>query len=125
IAERAAQRGVEARILQTPHEGTIIEEIHKAADCGALGIILNAGAYTHTSYAIRDAVASVETPVVEVHLSNIFAREAFRSRSVLAPACAGSIVGFGPAGYLLAIDALIGIHEEKAAGGKKGEGGRV
>lgn len=71
------------------------------------GIVLNAGAYTHYSIAIRDAIASVKTPVVEVHISNLFAREEFRQKSVIADVCAGTVVGFGIKGYLLAIDSFL------------------
>lgn len=86
---------------QSNCEGEIITKIQNAAP--ADGIILNAGAYTHTSYAIRDAIASIPTPVIEVHLSNIHAREEFRHTSVLAPVCKGIIAGFGAASYELAV----------------------
>ncbi len=93
---------------QRNSEGQIIDLIHEhgfTPDC--IGIVLNAGAYTHYSYAIADAIEAVEVPVVEVHMSNIFAREDFRSKSVIAPVCAGSVSGFGKESYLLAIKALI------------------
>lgn len=92
---------------QRNSEGELIDLIHEhgfAADC--IGIVLNAAAYTHYSYAIADAIEAVEVPVVEVHISNIFAREGFRSKSVIAPVCIGSISGFGKESYLLAIKAL-------------------
>ena len=92
---------------QRNSEGELIDLIHEngfAADC--IGIVLNAGAYTHYSYALADAIEAVEVPVVEVHISNIFAREGFRSKSVIAPVCIGSISGFGRESYRLAIKAL-------------------
>lgn len=94
--------------FQSNHEGELIDRIHAVGfDPDYLGIILNAGAYTHTSLALADAIAGVEIPVVEVHLSNIFAREEIRHRSLLAPVCRGSISGFGPLSYNLAIEALL------------------
>lgn len=102
----AAKRGIVLDIRQSNCEGTIIDHIHSALG-QADGIVLNAAAYTHTSYAIRDAISSVGIPVVEVHLSNVHAREEFRHTSVIAPVCAGSISGFGALGYELAISALL------------------
>lgn len=87
---------------QSNHEGDIIDWIHEAEDNGAIGIIINPGAFTHYSYAIRDAIASIQIPVVEVHISNIHARETFRHRSVISPVAKGQIVGFGFLGYKLA-----------------------
>ncbi len=106
------QIGCAVTCLQSNHEGAMIDAIHAAKGAQA-GIVINAGAYTHTSIAIMDAVASVELPVVEVHLSNIHAREVFRHRSYLANVALGQICGFGPHGYILALDALKA-HLEKA-----------
>lgn len=100
--------GTDIRFAQHNSEGALIDALHEAAaDCDCMGVVLNAGAYTHYSYALADAVAAISTPVVEVHMSNIFAREEFRSKSVIAPACAGSISGFGAYSYHLAVQALI------------------
>lgn len=101
-----AAQGVSIACRQSNHEGELVEAIHAAAGAQD-GIVLNAGAYTHTSVALMDAIASVALPVVEVHLSNIHAREPFRRRSFIARVALGQICGFGPKGYLLAIDALL------------------
>ncbi len=103
--DHALTLGYDLAFAQSNHEGVLIEHIHAAKGTHA-GIILNAGAYTHTSVALMDAIASVELPVVEVHLSNIHAREEFRHRSFIAPVALGQICGFGDMGYVLAIDAL-------------------
>lgn len=87
---------------QSNHEGDIIDWIHEAEDNGATGIIINPGAFTHYSYAIRDAIASIQIPVVEVHISNVHTRETFRHTSVISPVTKGQIVGFGFLGYKLA-----------------------
>lgn len=103
--EKAKTLGFDLAFEQSNHEGTLIDLIHAAKGKHA-GIVLNAGAYTHTSIALMDAIASVELPVVEVHLSNIHAREEFRHRSYIAPVALGQICGFGAQGYLMALDAL-------------------
>lgn len=93
---------------QSNIEGELIDWIHKyGCDEDCIGIILNAGAYSHTSLAIADSIAAVPNPVVEVHLSNIAAREEIRHRSLIAPVCEGSISGFGPGSYILAVEALM------------------
>lgn len=89
--------------FQSHHEGDIVAEIHKTAEESYDGIILNAGAYSHTSYAIRDAVAAIGTPVVMVHISNVYARENFRHENVIAAKCKGVITGFGLKSYELAV----------------------
>jgi len=98
--------------FQSNVEGELIDQIQKAGFASD-GIILNAGGYTHTSVAITDAIASVPAPVVEVHITNIFAREEFRHVSLIARNCAGSISGFGLDSYRLAVDALTGINKSK------------
>ncbi|OAN97901.1 type II 3-dehydroquinate dehydratase [Sulfitobacter geojensis] len=103
--DAAENLGLSTTFAQSNHEGMLIDQIHTAKGSHA-GIILNAGAYTHTSIALMDAIASVELPVVEVHLSNIHARETFRHTSYIAPVALGQICGFGATGYILALHAL-------------------
>lgn len=102
----------EVRAMQSNQEGDLITAIQNAR-LWADGIILNAGGYTHTSIAIRDAIAAINIPVIEVHLSNIFAREEFRHHSLIAPVCLGSISGLGEQSYLLALMALINLIVEE------------
>lgn len=104
VVEEARSLGMEADFIQTNHEGEIVDKIHEARGKYDL-IILNAGAYTHYSIAIRDAIKAVELPCIEVHLSNIHAREEFRSKSVIAPVCTGQISGFGANSYIVALKA--------------------
>lgn len=106
LRELAAELHVAIECRQSNHEGVLVDWIHGAK--GVFNAILfNAGAYTHTSVALRDAVAAVGLPTIEVHLSNVHAREEFRRHSMLAPVCRGVISGFGPLSYLLALRALI------------------
>lgn len=106
IADRAEKMGVETDFYQSNSEGEIINAIH-AAMGKYDGIVLNPGAFTHYSYAIRDAIASVSVPVIEVHISNVHKREEFRHHSVTAPVCVGQICGLGTNGYILALEALV------------------
>jgi len=98
--------------VQSNHEGVIIDGIHEAKTLGIDGIVINPGALSHYSYAIHDALKSVDVPAIEVHLSNIHARESFRHTSVTAAACIGQISGLGPMGYRLAIKALMDIKRK-------------
>lgn len=110
LMELAGTLGMEAEVFQSNHEGELIDKLHASCkDC--FGVVLNAGAYTHYSYAISDAIKAIKIPVIEVHISNIFARDAFRSHSVIAPVCKGSISGFGLLSYDLAIRALAEMQE--------------
>lgn len=102
----ATKKGISVDCFQSNHEGALLDQIH-AAKGTYDGLILNAGAYTHTSIALMDAIFSVELPAVEVHLSNIHAREEFRHTSYISRAVVGQICGFGSLGYLMAIDALV------------------
>jgi len=103
---KAEALGIGVVFEQTNHEGEMIDALHDARSRYA-GVILNAGAYTHTSVALMDAIASIPVPVIELHLSNIHAREEFRHKSYIAPVAVGQICGFGAAGYPLAMDAMM------------------
>ena len=105
LTDRAGELGIAVDVRQSNHEGHLIDWLHEAGATGAKAVILNAGGFTHTSVALRDAVAAVTVPVIEVHLSNPAAREEFRHRSLLSAVCKGTITGLGAHGYMLALDA--------------------
>jgi 3-dehydroquinate dehydratase-2 len=106
VRDKATSLGAEIEFRQTNHEGDLVDWIHEADEADALGIVLNPGAYTHTSIALHDAIRAISLPVIEVHLSNVFAREAFRHHSWVSPVAKGVICGFGPKAYALALEAL-------------------
>ncbi|MES2493966.1 MAG: type II 3-dehydroquinate dehydratase [Pseudomonadota bacterium] len=105
LAERAAALGLEVDMRQSNHEGHLVDWLHEAAADGARAVLLNAGAFTHTSVALYDAIKAVRTPVIEVHLSNPHARESFRHRSYVGMAAKATIAGLGPQSYLLGLEA--------------------
>ncbi len=109
---RAEALGLTLDARQSNHEGHLVDWLHEAADRGALAVLLNAGAFTHTSVALRDAILSIPTPVIEVHLSNPAARESFRHRSHISPVARGVIQGFGALSYMLALDAAAALGQE-------------
>lgn len=108
LNELAGQLGVELVFLQSNHEGVLVDALHDAREA-ADAVVFNPGAFTHYSYALRDAVASIGLPVVECHLSNVYAREPFRHESVIAPVAAGQISGFGAMSYEIALRAAVGL----------------
>ncbi|MCL4504916.1 MAG: type II 3-dehydroquinate dehydratase [Chloroflexi bacterium] len=112
LNDLARQRGVRLTIQQSNHEGVLIDAIQEA-HAWASGILINPGGLTHTSVALRDAISGVALPAVEVHLSNIYAREEFRHHSFISPVCVGSIAGFGWRSYLLGLTALLDKLEEQ------------
>lgn len=115
ILEKGREMGYDIVFFQSNSEGGIIDRLHESRlDCA--GVVLNAGAYTHYSYAIRDAIAAIKIPVIEVHLSNVNSRDEFRKTSVIAPVCRGSIAGFGKYSYILGLYAL-----DNILGGSNGQ----
>ncbi|MDD5705858.1 MAG: type II 3-dehydroquinate dehydratase [Kiritimatiellae bacterium] len=115
LAQRAAALGVELHNFQSDVEGELVQYIGRAIGA-ADGLIINPAAYTHTSVALRDAIAATALPCVEVHLSNIFKREEFRHQSLTAPVCLGTIGGFGTFSYVLALEALVEHLRQRASG---------
>ncbi|MHB8523345.1 MAG: type II 3-dehydroquinate dehydratase [Limisphaerales bacterium] len=113
VAARAAKLGAQVEFRQTNQEGELVTWIQQAVGKYDV-LVLNAAAYTHTSIAIRDAVLAVGIPTIEVHLSNIHAREEFRHKSLIAPVCRGQIIGFGATSYILAIDAALSLNHIKS-----------
>ena len=106
LAERGSSRGVELTTIQSNHEGALVDFVQAESESAA-GWLVNAGGYTHSGVALRDALAASQRPLVEVHLSNILAREPFRRESLLAPIALGVVAGFGARSYLLGLDALV------------------
>jgi 3-dehydroquinate dehydratase-2 len=117
----AAEIGIELHTFQSNHEGALIDAVHQAAGW-ADGLLINPGAYTHSSFALRDAIAAVGLLAVEVHLSNLSAREPFRHTSVIAPVCLGQISGFGWHSYRLGLEALVAHLEEQITDGQPSSG---
>ena len=111
IEDFAKKNNIEVNIIQSNKQGEIIDAIQNTGNCA--GIVINPAGYTHTSVAIRDAIEAIDVPAIEVHISNIYAREEFRHKSVIAPVCTGQITGLGWFGYILAIESLIKMSEGK------------
>jgi 3-dehydroquinate dehydratase-2 len=107
LEDRAQELGLAIDLRQSNHEGHLIDWLHEAQAVGAVAVLLNAGAYTHTSVALHDAIKSIRTPVIEVHLSNPHRREEFRHRSYVGMAAKATVAGFGPASYSIALDAVL------------------
>jgi len=107
LRELASQQQADLRIIQSNHEGVLIDTLHQARADKFDGVLINPGALTHYSYELRDAIAAIALPTVEVHLSNVHKREEFRHRSVLAPVCVGQVLGFGWRSYILGLEGLI------------------
>ncbi|WDF71149.1 type II 3-dehydroquinate dehydratase [Novosphingobium sp. KACC 22771] len=107
LAKRAAELGVAVDCRQSNHEGDLVDWLHEARATGAKAVLLNAGAYTHTSVALHDAIKAIQLPVIEVHLSNPHTREEFRHKSYIGMAAKGTIAGFGAKSYLIALDAAV------------------
>ena len=105
LEDRGRELGLEVDLRQSNHEGHLVDWLHEAQAVGAKAVLLNAGAFTHTSVALHDAIKGIRTPVIEVHLSNPHTREAFRHKSYVGMACKGTIAGFGPMSYMLALEA--------------------
>ncbi|MCM3122366.1 MULTISPECIES: type II 3-dehydroquinate dehydratase [unclassified Mesobacillus] len=106
MIQLGAEKQMEVVCFQSNHEGELIDKLHEAEDTAIDGIIFNPGAFTHYSYAIRDAIAGISCPVIEVHISNVYQREEFRHKSVIAPVSTGQIAGLGLLGYELALEAF-------------------
>lgn len=111
LTARGEELGLEVRTFQSNGEGELIDALHEAQEW-ASGVIFNPAAYTHTSVALRDAVAAIKIPVIEVHLSNVYAREEFRHKSLISPVSSGKITGFGWRSYMLALQALAQMVED-------------
>lgn len=120
LEQRARALKLKLDMRQSNHEGVLVDWLHEAL-AKASAVIINAGGYAHTSIALRDAVAALPIPVIEVHLTNIYAREGFRRTSLLGQVCRGSIIGLGPLGYVLALDAAASLCKGAAASQAKSQ----